>query len=109
MSQARVFFEPIKVIAAGSISGSYANVGAATTHMIRGFKISNNTQGDMMFTINGTDDQIFVAAGAFTLYDLQSNTNPKHDDKFVLAIGTQFQVKELSTPTSGSVYIECFY
>lgn len=109
MSQARVFFEPIKTLAFGGISGSYASVGAATTHQVRAFKISNNTMGDMMFTTNTAQDEMFVPAGSFTLYDLQSNINPKHDDKFVLAVGTQFSCKQITAPTSGAVYVECIY
>ena len=109
VSQARVFFEPIKTIAAAAIMSSYVNVGSATAYPIRGFKISNNTKGDMMFTIATSVDQIFVAAGAFTLYDLQSNINPKKDDSFVLPVGTQFKVKKITDPTSGDIYIECFY
>lgn len=109
MSQCRVFFESIKIIVAGSIGDIYQDVGSPTTHMIRCFKISNNTLGDMMFTTDGVNDQIFVPAGAFTLYDLQSNINPKHDDQFVLSIGTQFQVKQITAPVSGAIYIECIY
>jgi hypothetical protein len=109
MSQARVFFEPIKTLAFGGISAAYAPVGAATTHEVRVFKISNNTQGHMMFTTNTSQDEMFLAAGSFTLYDLQSNINPKHDDKFVLKVGTQFSCKQITAPVSGSVYVECIY
>jgi len=109
MSQARVFFEPIKTLAFGGISGSYASVGAPTTNQVRAFKISNNTQGHLLFTTNTAQDEMFVPAGSFTLYDLQSNINPKHDDKFVLKVGTQFSCKQVTAPTSGAVYIECIY
>jgi len=109
MTTTRVFFEPIKTLAFGGISAAYAPVGSPTTHLVRVFKISNNTQGDMYFTTNLSQDEMFLAAGSFTLYDLQSNINPKFDDKFVLAIGTQFSVKQITAPTSGSVYIECIF
>jgi len=109
MSQVRVFFEPIKTLAFGGISGSYASVGSATTHPIRAFKISNNTQGNLYFTTNTSQDEMFVAAGSFVLYDLQSNINPNQDDKFVLKVGTQFSCKQISAPVSGAVYIECIY
>jgi len=109
MSQARVFFEPIKTLAFGGISAAYASVGVATTHEVRVFKISNNTKGDMMFTTDVTRDEMFLAAGSFTLYDLQSNINPKHDDSFVLKVGTQFSCKQITAPVSGDVYVECIY
>ena len=105
----RVYFEAIKTLAFGGISGAYASVGAATTHPIRAFCISNNTMGDLYFTTNTSQDEMFLAAGSFRLYDLQSNINPQFDDKCVLPVGTQFSVKQISAPTSGSVYIECIF
>jgi homogentisate 1,2-dioxygenase len=105
---ARAFFEPIKTLAFGGISGAYASVGSPSDHEIRVFKISNNTQGDMYFTTDVNEDQIFLSAGAFTLYDVQANIGPP-DDKFVLPKGTQFSVKQITAPTSGDVYIEIIY
>jgi hypothetical protein len=104
----RAFFEPIKTLAFGGISPAYANVGAATTHEIRGICVSNNTEGDMYFTTD-TNDEIFVAKGNHKLWDIQTNINPGLDDRFVLPVGTQFRVKQITAPVSGSVYIECLY
>jgi hypothetical protein len=106
---ARAFFDEIREIAFGDISGVYAPVGSPSDYPIRGFCISNNTQGDMMLTDDDTKDKIFVKAGGFKLWDVQSNINPQFDDKFVLPIGTQFYIKQLSAPVSGSVYIELLF
>jgi len=62
-----------------------------------------------MFTDDITKDKIFVAAGGFKLWDVQANINPQFDDKYVLPVGTQFSVKQLEAPVSGSVYIEIIY
>lgn len=105
----RVFFEPIKTLGFAGISAAYAAVGAPTSFQVRAFKISNNTMGDLYFTTNSSVDEMFVPAGSFTLYDLQSNINPRLDDAFVLEVGTQFYVKQITAPTSGAVYIECIY
>jgi len=102
-------FESIKTLAFGGISGTYASVGAATLNPIRAFCISNNTAGDLYFTTDTAQDMIFLGAGSFRLYDIQSNINPQFDDKFVLPVGTQFSVKQITAPVSGSVYIECIY
>ena len=104
----RAFFEPIRTIAFDAISAAYASVGAVSTREIRAFCISNNTQGDMYFTTDVTEDQIFLAAGSFKLYDLQANVGPC-DDKFVFPVGTQFSVKQITAPVSGSVYVELLY
>lgn len=107
----RAFFEPLRSLGFAGISASYADVGTPLTHQVRAFCITNNTQGDLIFT---TDDSVsagemFVAKGSYKLYDVQANMNTKFDDKYVLAIGTQFAVKQVTAPTSGNVYIECLY
>jgi len=105
----RVFFEPIKTLGFAGISAAYATVGAATSKTIKAFCVSNDTEGDMYFSIDGTDDHMYLAAGSFRLYDLQSNMNSNDDDSFVLSVGTQFYVKQITAPVSGSVYVECIY
>ncbi len=107
----RAFFESLRSLAFGGISGTYAAVGTPTTHMIRAFCITNDTEGDMIFTLDNTDaaGNMFVAAGSYKLYDIQSNMNAQFDDKYVLEIGTQFYVKQSTAPVSGSVYVECMY
>ena len=105
----RVFFEAIKELGFAAIGAAYAAVGAATTHEVRMFRISNNTEGDMYFTTNSAQDEMFLPAGTFILFDLQANNYEKTDPKFVLEVGTQFYVKQVTAPVSGSVYIECLY
>jgi len=105
----RVFIEPIKTLAHGSIGAAYATVGVATTNEVRLVCITNNTEGDMYFSIDGSTNQLFVAAGAFKLFDLQANYYPKTDPLWVLPVGTQFYVKQITAPVSGAVYIECLY
>ncbi len=107
---ARAFFEEIRTLGFGGISGNYASVGAATTREVRIFKISNNTAGDMYFTTDAITpkDQMFLAAGSFTLYDIQANSAPS-DDQFSFPVGTQFSVKQITAPVSGAVYIEIIY
>lgn len=92
------------------ISGTYAAVGSALTRNWRMFKITNNTNGDMLFSLDGTTDNIFVPAGGFTLYDLSTNAlNVSDSDWFVMEIASQFYVRELTNPSQGGVYIEGVY
>ena len=99
-------FATIRSLAFADISGSYAAVGSATTKRGRGVCFTNDTEGSVMFTNDITCDKIFVKSGSFKLWDIQSNMNAQFDDKFVMPIGTQFYVKQLEAPVSGSVYIE---
>jgi len=106
---ARANFEDLRSLAFGSISGSYAAVGTAVASPVRLFCLTNNTEGDMIFSLDGTNDHFFVAAGSFKLIDIQSNINPNKEDKYVLDQGTIFYVKQDTGPVSGSVYVEVMY
>jgi hypothetical protein len=108
---ARANFDTLRSLAFGGISAVYAAVGSPSANPIRGVCFTNNTEGDVVFAYDNTivAGQVFVAAGSFKLWDVQSNMNAQFDDKFVLPIGTQFYVKQLEAPVSGSVYIEFLF
>ncbi len=111
MSAKKVYFDTLRSLAFGSISGTYAAVGAALTVNPRIMCITNKTQGDMIFSIDSSNatGQLFVPAGTFKLFDLTANLVPGKDDGFVIAEGTQFYVKQVTAPTSGAVYLEFIY
>lgn len=111
MSAKKVYFDTLRSLAFGSISGTYAAVGSPLSVEARVICITNNTAGAMIFSTDNTnaDGQIFVAAGSFKLFDLTANLVPGKDDNFVIAKGTQFYVKQVAAPTSGAVYIEILY
>lgn len=108
---ARAHFDSMRTLAAAGISGSYAAVGSALTKEIRGFCITNNTQGDMIFSLDNTNaaGNMFVAAGSYKLYDVQALMNVRADDKYVLAVGVIFYVKQSTAPVDGDIWIECLY
>lgn len=102
--------DAIRSISSGSISGSYATVGSAIAHNWRMFKITNNTDGDMLFSFDGSTDNIFVPAFGFTLYDVSTNVPPLAEfDNLVIGVGTQFYIKQSTAPTQGAVWIEGLY
>jgi len=101
-------FDAVRVLAFGGISAAYANVGVVTANPVKVFKISNNTEGDMYFSLGGAADHMYLAKGSFTLYDLNANRSEK-ETEYVLPVGTQFMVKQIDAPVSGAVYIECIY
>lgn len=106
---ARAYFDEIRSLAFGGISGTYAAVGTPLDFEARGICLTNLTQGDMMFTDDTTRDKIIVPSRSFKLWDIQANMNTQKDDKYVKNIGTQFYVKQVTAPVSGSVYIENIY
>ena len=102
-------FEAVRSLAAAGISGTYATVGSPTTHKVRLILVSNATQGDLMVTWNNAKDMFPVLAGSSVLIDIQSNMNAQFDDNYVLPIGTQFYVKQITAPVDKSVYIACLH
>lgn len=111
MSAKKVYFDTLRSLAFGSISGTYSAVGTPFTVEARIICFTNKTQGDMIFSTDSSnaDGQILVPAGSFKLYDLTANLVPGKDDSFVIAKGTQFYVKQAAAPVSGAVYIENVY
>lgn len=100
--------EPLRSLAFGSISGTYAAVGTAFEYPSRLICFTNGTEGDMIFSRDPAlvAGEIFVSAGGFKLFDIATNHKPSNQDDFVFEKGTQWYVKQLEAPVSGSVYIE---
>lgn len=111
MSAKKVYFDTLRSLAFGGISGSYAPVGTPFAQPARIICFTNRTQGDVIFSTDNTNvsGQILVPAGSFKLYDLTANLVPGKDDGFFVAEGTQFYVKQVAAPVSGAVYIENIY
>lgn len=105
-----VRIDALRTKAAASITGSYTTVGTALTRNWRMFRITNNTDGDLLFSLDGTTNNLFVPAHSFVLYDLSTNAlNVQDSDWFVMQIGTQFYVKTSTSATTGDVWIEGVY
>lgn len=95
----------LRTLAFGSISGTYAAVGTPFTFAARLICITNNTDGDMFFSIDGTNNYLFIASYSFKLFDLNTN-RVLQQQLWILPIGTQFYVKQSTSPSKGAVYIE---
>lgn len=109
MAKQKAQLEPLRSLAFGSISGTYATVGTPFANPCRLICFQNNTEGDMLFSRDGSTDELFIAAGSFKLFDISTNHRPANQDDFVFETGTQWYVKQDTAPTSGSVYIEVMY
>lgn len=105
----RAQLEPLRSLAFGSISSSYAAVGTPTEFPSILVCFTNNTAGDMLFSRDGITDEIFVAAASFKLFDVTANARPANQSDCVFEAGTQWNVKQLTAPVSGSVYVESIH
>lgn len=106
-TQAKV--DEIRSTAYGSITGSYLAIGSAFAYQARIICFTNTTNQDVLFSTNGSTNQLIVPAGSFKLFDVTMNHRPVNMDDFCFAIGTQWYVKYTSAPSSGAVYIEVVY
>lgn len=107
MSSNIVRFDPIRSIAFGSITNSYQNLGTAFEHAMRVLHFINNTDGSMMISFDGTNDNIFVPANTFALYDLTAQEDV--NEMFRYQVGSQLKIKYISAPTTGSFYVVAVY
>lgn len=101
-----VTFEAARTLAFGSLSGTYANVGAVTSNAWYVFTIFNNT--DVAVTISpdgGTTGAFDLAAGASLTYDLSANRS-EDGQAYMLPKGSQWQAKDQgSAASSGKIVI----
>lgn len=100
--------ETLRSKAAASITNSYTTFGAVLSSDVRMFRLVNPTDGDLFFSIDGTNNHFFVPANSFVLYDLAANRVLK-GITFCIPKGTQFYIKYSTAPTIKSAYMETVY
>jgi hypothetical protein len=104
----KLIVDAVRTVAFGAIGAGYSAVGAAITEPCRLFCLTNLTDEDVYFSIDGVIDQFIVPSNSFKLIDVTANK--VRDDGFFLAEGTVFYVRRVGVaPTLGSVYIEVLH
>ena len=103
----RLAAETIRSLAFGSIGAAYAGVGTRFDNPVRIFFTQNLTDKSLMFSLDGVNDHFALPAGGFLLLDVTGNK--ANAQGFYIAEGSRLYVKEIVTPTSGSVYLSLFY
>lgn len=100
---ARALWEPLRSLAFGGISGTYAAIGTATASPTLMLSITNTTDALLTFSFNGSTNIVVIPAYTARIWDIGSNTI----DDFSLPANTTFYVK--GAPTAGAVYVEVTY
>jgi len=103
----RLVPDTAKTLAHGSIGASYLGVGTAFEHPVRILMIQNLTDASLMFSFDGINDHVPLPREGFILLDITANKAAEHG--FYIAEGTRIYVKQISAPTTGSVYVTSFY
>lgn len=104
----RLLPEPIRSIAFGSISGTYAGIGTAITNPARVIYLVSTLNVDSMISFNGIDDHFVLLASGYIMLDVSSNQS--FNQGLYISSGQRLYVKQLSgAPASGSVYLTVMY
>lgn len=102
----RFQFEPLRTLAFGGISGTYASIGTPFVHPSRLLYIVNTTDADLTFSDDGVNDQFVIPATSYILLDIGSNKTML-GGSLNIAQGTTIYVKGF--PIEGSVYLTTAY
>lgn len=103
----RLLPEAVRTLAFGTIGAAYMGVGTAFANPVRLLLVQNVTDATLMFSFNGVDDHLPLPRDGYMLLDVTANKSIEAGMYF--AEGTRLYVKEVGTPTSGSVYVTTFY
>ncbi len=105
----RVRYENLRSIAFGSITGTYAGVGASFANPVRILMIDNISDADVYVSFDGVNDKTIVAARSGKVIDYASNrTEPI--GQLEQSVGERVYVKVITTlPTVGGVFVSVIY
>lgn len=99
-----------KSLAFSSITASFVAVGSAVSENWRAFRVLNTCDTDMIISLDGTANNLYLPANSFVLWDISANADPENvNDNLLIGINTQFYAKYVSAPSSGAVIVEGIY
>lgn len=102
----RLAAEPLRSLAFGSISGTYAGIGTVFANPARQIIIVNTTDVLLTFSFDGITDHFVIPNNGQLIDDITSNMTAT-GGALSLPQGTRIYVK--GAPTLGSVYLSVFY
>jgi len=103
----RAKFEELRSLGFASIGAAYMGIGTALEHPARVAIIHNFTDKNLMFSIDGIKDELIFKADSSLVLDI--STNKTIEAGWFFEKGTRLYVKEIDTPTEGSVYFSVLY
>jgi hypothetical protein len=103
----RLELEPLRSLGFASIGTAYIGVSTPIDNPARLLLIQNFTDAVLMFSFNGIDDHFPVQKQAALVLDISANKTVSSG--FFIEQGSRLYVKEIDTPSSGSVYFSVFY
>ncbi len=89
------------------IGAAYLAIGSVFAHPMRLINIQNLTDAILLFSFDGVNDHVIIPNESGIIYDFC--TNRVGMAGAMISNGTTIFVKQSGVPTSGSVYVSCFY
>ena len=102
----RLYAEPLRTLAFGSISGTYAAIGTALLNPSRMLYIVNATDVLLTFSFDGVTAHFVIPSQSYILLDVTSNQTLS-SGIFNIALGQKIYVE--GAPNLGAVYLSTFY
>lgn len=99
--------EPVRRLAFGGITATFADLGGPFTRPIRIIHLKNTTNQTAEITIDGTNVNFEIPTNGFDLYDISANRTP--EEVALLIERIQLQVRRPAAeinPTSGAVIVQ---
>lgn len=100
-------YEPMRVYAFSSITGSYTAVGASTSPSVNVYEVINSTDVMLRFSWNGSTDHFAIPAYTQKVIDINANKSQNH--LFLGANEILYVKHEGAAPTLGNVYFITMY
>jgi hypothetical protein len=98
--------DPLRSLAFGSISSSYAAIGTPFGHPVRMMIVQNFTNVQLTYSFDGINDHFVLPTFGQVIFDV--TTNEFQQSGFVISVNTNMMVKGTGA-TSGNVYVSVFY
>ena len=103
----RILPDALRTAAFGAIGANYTAVGPVFAFPMRLISIKNLTDAVLLFSYDGVTDHEIVANQTGIVLDLCANS--VNSQGAFIANGTTIYVKQSGVPTSGAVYVSCYY
>lgn len=105
----RAQFDTLRSLGYASIGASYVIVGTTFSQPVRGIKVVNTSNANLIVSYDGLNDNDVVTANGGYVYDYASNKSEQAGN-LLQPVGNGVWVKqETSAPTSGTVYVVIIY
>lgn len=101
-------FDNLRSLAFGSIGGTYTEITPSFEHVVRVINFDNGTNGDILVSLDGINDHLFMPANSLKVFDLTTNRSD-YNSSWAFPKGTKIFIKQSLAPTSGSFYVACLY